>query len=138
MSDELEWNEKGDDEYEARSGQRHYVIWKQPGPEWMVQGYARPNPNRDIEVKIGDPILSPTLEEAKQQAQWWESEQKLWPKAVGADETAPSEGNEARQDLYAIAVQLKEIAKELSQLNAQMSKTNSFLNMIQGNVAAKP
>jgi hypothetical protein len=26
MSDELEWNQKGDDEYEARSGQRHYVI----------------------------------------------------------------------------------------------------------------
>jgi hypothetical protein len=36
MSDELEWNEKGDDAYEARSGQRHYVIWviwKQPGPQ---------------------------------------------------------------------------------------------------------
>jgi hypothetical protein len=48
----------------------------------MVQGYARPNPNRDIEVKLGDPILSPTLEQAKQQAQWWESEQKLWPKQV--------------------------------------------------------
>ena len=25
MSDELEWNEKGEDVYEARSGQRHYV-----------------------------------------------------------------------------------------------------------------
>lgn len=82
MSDELEWKEKGEDEYEARSGQRHYIICKPPGSGWIVQGYARPNPNRDVEVKLGDPILSPTLERAKQCAQWWESEQKLWPKQV--------------------------------------------------------
>lgn len=83
MSDELEWNETVECQHEACSGKRHYVICQHGDAEWMVQGYVRPNPNRDDEVKLGDPVLRPTLEQAKQQAQWWESEQALWPKQVG-------------------------------------------------------
>jgi hypothetical protein len=80
VSEPLEWTEKGEDDYEARSGQRRYVVPNQSGLEWMVQGFAQPNPNRDIEVKFGDPVLRRPLEDVKQQAHWWESEQKLWQK----------------------------------------------------------
>jgi hypothetical protein len=65
---------------EACSGKRHHVVCMHADVKWLVQGYVAHGPNRDVEVKLGDPVLRPALQEAKQQAQWLATSCVAWQK----------------------------------------------------------
>ena len=81
VSERLEWTQKGDDKYEARNGQRLYHISKDssglPERVWNVV-LLGVDPDGTNEKLVAQ-AWAPTLEDAKQIAQGWESSYGLWP-----------------------------------------------------------
>jgi len=81
MSEQQEWSKTDEDVYEARSGQRLYRVSKDssglPERVWSVVQFGV-----DADGTNAEPVAqasAPTLEDAKQIAQGWESEYGLWP-----------------------------------------------------------
>lgn len=74
MVPKMKWTQTAEDQYEAR-GNRRYVIRPQ-GEKWMVLAYTHSKPG----VTLWDPVSRPTLGAAKQLAQAWETELKVWTK----------------------------------------------------------
>jgi hypothetical protein len=81
MSEALEWTQTGEDQYEARSGQRLYRISKDsselPERVWRVAllGVDADGTNEELVAEA----WPPTLEDAKRIAQGWEDEYGRWP-----------------------------------------------------------
>jgi hypothetical protein len=81
MSEELEWTQTGDGQYEARSRQRLYRISKGsselPERVWRV-AILGVDPDGTNEELVAE-AWPPTPEDAKRIAQGWEDEYGRWP-----------------------------------------------------------
>jgi hypothetical protein len=84
-SEKLEWRQTGEDESEARSGQRRYRISKDSSElserVWSV-AVLRVDADGTNDELVAE-AWPPTLEDAKRIAQGWESEYGVWPRQSG-------------------------------------------------------
>jgi hypothetical protein len=83
VSELLEWSNTGEDQYEARSGQRCYRIAKDssglPERVWSVVVLGV-DPDGTNEEPVAE-AWPPTLEDAYLIAQGWEDEYGRWPES---------------------------------------------------------
>jgi hypothetical protein len=85
ISEPLEWRTTGEDQYEARSGQRLYRVCKDSSGlserVWRVVVLNVGSDGADAE-QVAE-AWPPTLDHAREIARGWESEDALWPRSSG-------------------------------------------------------